>query len=143
MTQAYWAVAQTVTTMEHLVRRDIEKTHHGAFLPTYARHWKVDGREYSKEYPLIGGYVFFLTKPDDWAGIPDIHGVYRVMVVRDRDAVTAQEMARMMMGHATGQNNRTGEPRFTRYYRPPTKKAARFRRRKPRPGRRIRNTTGA
>jgi hypothetical protein len=36
-----------------------------------------DDREYAKEYPLIGGYVFFLTEGDDYAGIPDIHGVYR------------------------------------------------------------------
>jgi hypothetical protein len=59
MAEAYWAVAQTVTKMEHLVRRDIEKTNHGAFLPTCARFWKVDGRQYAKERPLIGGYVFF------------------------------------------------------------------------------------
>lgn len=151
---SYWAVAQTVTTMEHIVRREIEKTNHGAFLPTYAKHWKVDDREYSKEYPLIGGYVFFKTEPDKWAGIPDIHGVYRVMVIRSvdpatgkttsaRDAVTESEMARLVLGHAAGDHARTGEIRFTKYYRPPTKKSVRHKSRKPRPGNRLRNSTAA
>jgi hypothetical protein len=26
---SYWAVAQTVSTMEHIVRREIEKANHG------------------------------------------------------------------------------------------------------------------
>lgn len=133
--EAYWAVAQTVPRMEHLVRRDIEKTNHGAFIPTYAKHWRVDDREYSKEYPLLIGYVFFLTKPDEWAGIPDIHGVYKVLSSR----VLPDEMKRLMVGHASGEHDKIGERKFTRYYRPPTKKAVRYRRRRPRPGKRLRS----
>jgi hypothetical protein len=143
-TESYWAVAQTVTKMEHIVRRDIEKTNHGAFLPTRARFWAVDDREYSKETPLIGGYVFFLTKPDDWAGIPDIHGVYRVLsaVAIDHTGeaklkpcrVSELEMARLVVSHAAGDHNLTDPPKFTKYYRKPTKKSARYRRRRPRPG---------
>lgn len=140
-TECYWTVAQTVTKMEHIVRREIEKVNHGAFLPTYARFWKVDGRNYSKECPLIGGYVFFLTKPDDWAGIPDIHGVYRVLTNPDWSPkrVSESEMARLVLGHAAGDHNRTDPARFTKYYRPePT---TRRKSRKPRPGKRLRSFT--
>lgn len=141
--ERYWAVAQTVSNMEHIVRREIEKTHREAFLPTYARHWKIDDRAYAKEYPLVGGYVFFLTKPDDWAGIPDIHGVYRVLTKPNWEPsrVTDSEMTRLVLSHATGDHSRTDPPRYTKYYRRPTKKAARYRR--PRPGKRIRNCTAA
>lgn len=131
---SYWAVAQTVSNMEHIVRREIEKTNHGAFVPTYARHWKVDGRDYSKERPLLTGYVFFSTQGDDWAGIPDIHGVYNVLTSR----VQADEMKRLMIDHACGEHNVAGQPRYTRYYRAPTKKSVRYNRRRPRPGNRIR-----
>ncbi len=135
---SYWTAAQTVTNMEHLVRRDIEKANHGAFLPTFARHWKVDGREYAKERPLIGGYVFFMTKQDDWAGIPDIHGVFRVLSNPDGSPkrISQSEMARMVLGHAAGDHNRTDPAKFTKYYRPlPAQKKSS---RKPRPGKRIR-----
>lgn len=135
-----WAVAQTVTKMEHIALRDIEKTNHGAFVPTYAKHWKVDGRQYSKEYPLLHGYVFFLTKPDNWAGIPDIHGVYRVLSTVDWTPcrVTEKEMARLVMNSALNRYAEIAPPRYTKYYRPserPKRKSSR----KPRPSRRIRN----
>lgn len=145
-TGSYWAVAQTVTTMEHVVRREIEKTNRGAFLPTKVRFWKVDGREYAKEVAALGGYVFFVTNGEDWAGVPDIHGVYGVLVNPDRTPmrVSASEMARMEISHAAGHLNETLPPRFTKYYRPPTKKSVRFKRsRKPRPGNRLRNATAA
>ena len=95
---SYWAVAQTVSKMEHLVCRDIEKTHHGAFLPTYARFQMIDGRQHCKERPVFTGYVFFMTAEDDWAGIPDIHGVYRVPFNPNGSAqrVLDSEMKRMV-----------------------------------------------
>jgi transcription antitermination factor NusG len=134
--------------MEHIVRREIEKTNHGAFVPTYAKHWKVDGRQYSKEFPLLGGYVFFLTKPDDWAGIPDIHGVYRVLstVAIDRAGeaklkpcrVSDQEMNRLVLGTALNRHTEIAPHRYTKYYRP-SDKPKRKSSRKPRPGKRIRN----
>lgn len=138
---SYWTACQTVSKMEHLVRRDIEKAHHGAFLPTYARHWKVDGREYTKEYPLIGGYVFFLTKSDDWAGVPDIHGVYRVLSNPDGSAkrISDYEMARLVLCHAGGNHDRTDPSKFTKYYNPMP--VPQRRSRKPRPGKRIRGRT--
>lgn len=136
---SYWAVAQTVSTMEHLVRREIEKTNRGAFLPTYARSWKVDGKQYRKEYPQFLGYVFFLTEGDDWAGIPDIHGVYDVLATVNRSAkkVTETEMSRMVLNHAKGIHNEVSSARFTKYYRPAATK--RKNSRKPRPGNRLRN----
>ncbi|PDT71722.1 antitermination protein NusG [Bradyrhizobium ottawaense] len=120
MTERYWTVAQTVSKMEHIARRDIEKGGHGAFLPTYARHWKVDGRPHAKECPLFTGYVFFMTEAEDWAGIPDIHGVYRVPANPNGKAQRVKdcEMARLVLGHASGDHNRTDAPRYTRYYNP-------------------------
>lgn len=133
MTGRYWAVAQTVSKMEHVVRRDIEKTDRGAFVPTCVRFWKVDGREYAKERPVLGGYVFFLTDGDDWAGIPDIHGVYRVLTSRVMDA----EMARLTISHAAGEHNETMPPRYTKYYR--SESTRRKNSRKPRRSKRLQN----
>lgn len=144
----HWAVAQTVTTMEHIVRREIEKSERGAFVPTYTRHWKIDGKQYAKEYPLISGYVFFLMQADDWAGIPDMHGVYDVLANADRTAkrVTDIEMARLVLGHAKDIHRRTDLPRYTKYYRPSSN--GQFgrkpnRRRRPRPGKKLRDAMRA
>jgi transcription antitermination factor NusG len=120
MTERYWTVAQTVSKMEHLVRRDIEKTDHGAFLPTYARNWNIDGKSYARECALFTGYVFFMTEAEDWAGIPDIHGVYRVPANPNGKAqrVSEAEMARLVLCHASGAHDRVDPARFTRYYNP-------------------------
>jgi transcription antitermination factor NusG len=131
--ESYWTVAQTVSRMEHLVRRDIEKTNHGAFLPTYARLWSdKHGLPCAREYPLFRGYVFFLTQTDergdyDWSGINDIHGVYKVLSDANGIAkrVDASEMLRMMIGHATGDHDEIVVPPISR----------RKRRRRPRPRR--------
>lgn len=144
---AHWAVAQTVTKMEHLARREIEKTNHGAFLPTYAHHRKVDGRQYSNERPLLSGYVLFRTAPDDWAGIPDIHGIYGVLAGPDErgrlkpSPVTDAEMIRLFMGSALNHHNQVDAPRYTKYFR--GEKPKRKTSRKPRPGNRLRNYTAA
>jgi transcription antitermination factor NusG len=138
--KGYWAVAQTVSNMEHVVRREIEKTNRGAFVPTYGRFWKVDGEHCAKEYPLIGGYVFFVTSPDangdyDWSEVNDIHGVYRVLSGPDWEArrVREPEMARLVLGHLKGAHNKISEPKFTRYYNPQTApKSKRVRRQRPR-----------
>ena len=149
--ELHWAVAQCVSKMEHMVRREIEKTYHGTFVPTYTRHWKVDGRQYSKEVPLIGGYVFFQTAVDDYAGIPDIHGVYCVLASassladpnrpRPANRVPPADMVRMIVDDGSGEHDKTLEPRYTKYYRPQA--SARVgrkqrRRRRPRPGRQFR-----
>lgn len=135
--KSFWAAVQTVSKMEHLVRREIEKTNHGAFLPTCARHWLVDGRRYTKERPLFTGYVFFRTTGEDWAGIPDIHGVYRVLPARVEDS----EMKRMVFGHICRDHDETMTPRYTKYYRPPPINERRQKRRRPRKSRRARNPT--
>lgn len=146
MTERYWTVAQTVSKMEHIARREIEKTNHGAFLPTYARSWKVDGRDHVKECALFTGYVFFLTDGEDWAGIPDIHGIYNVPANPNHRAqrVRESEMFRLVVGHASGDHNRTDAPRYTKYFRgeiprSPQRKSSR----KPRPGKRLRNLVSA
>jgi transcription antitermination factor NusG len=144
MVERFWTVAQTVSKMEHVVRRDIEKADHGAFVPTYARHWSVDGRAYAKECALFTGYVFFMTEADDarreydWAGIPDIHGVYRVPANANGKPhrVRPEEMMRVVLGHAAGDHDEQQPARFTKFYNP--QKAEQERRRKnrrPRPRR--------
>lgn len=151
MTERYWAVAQTVSKMEHIARREIEKTNHGTFLPTYARSRKVDGHEYRKEIPLFTGYVFFMTEANDekreydWAGIPDIHGVYSVPANPSGKAqrVTEKEMMRMFFGHVRGDHNERAAPRYTRYYNPDRAPRQRTSSRKPRPGKRLRNLASA
>lgn len=135
--KSFWAAVQTVSKMEHLVRRDLEKTNHGAFLPTIARHWWVDGKRYSKERPLFTGYVFFRTDGKDWAGIPDIHGVYRVLPCRIADS----EMKRLVVGHICRDHDETREPRYTKYYRPPIIDRRQQKRRRPRRSRRARIPT--
>ena len=141
MTERYWTVAQTVSKMEHIARREIEKTEHGAFVPTYARHQVVDGRINSKECALFTGYVFFMTDGHDWAGIPDIHGIYHVPANPNHKAqrVRDSEMFRVVVGHAGGHYNRTEPPRYTKYYRAEAKAVKRKQSRKPRPGKRLRN----
>jgi len=138
--EAYWAVAQTVSKMEHIVRREIERTNRGTFLPTCARFWKVDGREYSKERALLTGYVFFKTNGRDWDGIPDMPGVYRVPANADETPmrVLPKEIRRLMIGHASGDHNEILPPRYTKYYRPDQKPKRRQRNRRPRPSKRLR-----
>lgn len=141
MTERYWTVAQTVSKMEHIARREIEKTEHGAFLPTFARHQDVDGRMHAKECPLFTGYVFFMTDGEDWAGIPDMHGIYSVPANPNHRAqrVRESEMFRLVIGHAGGHYNRTEAPRYTKYYRAEAHPVKRKQSRKPRPGKRLRN----
>lgn len=144
--EPYWAAAQTVSKMESIVRRDIEKSDRGAFLPTFARHWKVDNRQYSKECPLLTGYVFFLTTGDDWDGVPDIHGVYRVLsgpAAAEQELQTAmrvseKEMMRIVLGTALNYHTRIDPPRYTKYYRG-DRHEKRKTSRKPRPSKRARS----
>ena len=134
----FWAIAQCVPKMEHIVRREIEKANHAAFLPTCARFWTVDDKQFSKERPVYIGYVFFLTNGEDWAGIRDIHGVYNVpfnMESLTPMRVLPDEMRRVVVAHAEGLHNETLEPRYTKYYRgKPRAKRKEHRRRRPRPG---------
>lgn len=143
MTQRYWTVAQTVSRMEHLVRRDIERTNHGAFLPTCARRQLIDNKLHVKERPIFTGYVFFMTTSDDWAGIPDIHGVYRVPFNANGTAqrVLDGEMKRISVAHAAGEFDEMMPPRFTRFYGPPIERPKHKRRRtRPRKSRQFRET---
>lgn len=136
MAEQYWAACQTMPGREHLIRADIEDAGRGAFLPTLARTWVRDGKICATEAPAVAGYVFFRTTPDDWGQVSNIEGVQRVLV-NDGIAmrVSHGDMARMVLGHATGVHNRieawpTGERRQR------NKNS-----RKPRPGKRLRNNT--
>lgn len=140
--QPHWAVCQVLSRRGHLVREEIEKIGHGAFIPTFVKRWYVGGKEFAQELPLFPGYLFFFTEPDKWGGIEKrdesgIEGVFRVLAnAGAASRVTDAEMQRLFVDHATGAHNKiqgapveSGERR--RYSR---------RRRRPRPGKRWRET---
>lgn len=127
----FWAVAQTISGTEHVVRRDIEEAGFGAFVPTYARIWAAEGRMNAREYPLLRGYVFFKTSPDAWSPIASIDGVFGVLATAEGEAkrVSAAEMASLMLAHASGAYNQITVP---------PRHAEKRRRRRHRPSKRIR-----
>lgn len=137
----YWSACQVMPGREHVVRAEIEKGERGAFVPTYARAWFADGKVSAGERAAMQGYVFFRTRENDWGSVADIDGVQRVLTMENGDRprlakrVSDADMARMVIAHATGQHNRieaciyTGKPK------------ERQRRRRPRPGNRIRKAT--
>jgi transcription antitermination factor NusG len=119
---------------EHVIRADIEETNRGAFVPTHARTWVRDGKLCATETPSVPGYVFFRATDEDWGAVNNIEGVQRVLV-NDGLAmiVSHHDMARMVLGHAMGVNNRIVAPPR------PTAGRKRGNSRKPRPGKRIRS----
>lgn len=133
--QQYWGACQTMPGREHLIRADIEEGGRGAFLPTLARTWVRDGKLCATESPAVAGYVFFRTTPEGWGQVSNIEGVQRVLV-NDGIAmrVSNADMARMVLGHATGEHNRIDA-------RPAAERKQRGKSRKPRPGKRLRNNT--
>ena len=135
MTAVYWAVAQTFSGMENLVRCDIEEMGKGAFLPSYSVTRVRRGRKTCTRRPLLPGYVFFQTSPMGWGDVACIKGV--LDVARDVDGMIASrvcplEMHRMMLQNASAVHNRIeigGRP------------APRNRSRKPRRSKRARIST--
>jgi transcription antitermination factor NusG len=132
MAEQFWAACQAMPGLEHRIRADIEESGRGAFLATLARTWVRDGKLCATEAPAVPGYVFFRATDEDWGAVSSIEGVQRVLV-NDGLAmrVNHTDMARMVIGHATGEHNRL-EARIARA------KAERKKSRKPRPGNRIR-----
>lgn len=133
----HWAVCQILSHRGPRVREEIEKIGHGAFVPTFVKQWYVQGRKFAQELPLFPGYLFFYTDPDKWGGIEKrdetgIEGVFRVLAnAGAASRVTDEEMQRLFLDHATGAHNkieasRDGAGRYSK------------RRRRPRPGKRIR-----
>lgn len=102
----HWAVCQTFSSRVHRVRPEIEKIDRGTFLPTYARVWSSDGKLSIRERLLMPGYLFFVTKPEDWGAVKNVDGVYRVLTNGERASrVTDSEMHRMVLDHALGRHN--------------------------------------
>lgn len=144
MSEQYWGVCQTAAGREHMVRAKIEAGDRGAFLPTIAKTWVADGKLSAGERPALAGYVFFRTGPRTWPAVEDIEGVQQVLTLDVPDGdnvrrvakrVTDVEMARLVLGHATGAHNSIGASIYT------GKRRDRVRRRRPRPGKRIRKAT--
>ena len=99
--EPYWAVCRTFSFRVHRVMREIEKTNHGTFLPTYARVWSSRGKLSARERVLFPGYLFFQTVGDKWAAVRDVDGVHSVLTHGERaDEVKPHEMARMVIDHA-------------------------------------------
>lgn len=134
MAEQYWGACQTMPGHEHLIRADIEEAGRGAFLPTLARTWIREGKLCATEAPAVAGYVFFRTTLDDWGQVSSIEGVQRVLVNDGIPMrVSPTDMARMVLGHATGAHNRIEAVINS------DRKSRRKNSRKPRPGNRIRN----
>jgi hypothetical protein len=140
----YWAACQMMPGQEHIVRAKVEEADRGAFVPTFARMWAADGKVSAKECAAMSGYVFFRTNGLDWAQVEAIDGVQvltmegldnKGMPARIAKPVTDEEMRRMVLGHATGEHDRI-EACITQ-----RKARDRNRRRRSRPGRRIRKLT--
>ncbi|WP_458760533.1 transcription termination/antitermination protein NusG [Afipia sp. TerB] len=134
MPEQYWAACQTITGREHVVRAEIERMERGAFLPTMVRSWVSDGKLSVAERAAVPGYVFFRAQPDDWSPVQDIDGVIGVLANGDRAMrVSPDDMARLLIGHATGAHNRFearlssgGRRDRKKYRRPRPSKRARF-----------------
>jgi transcription antitermination factor NusG len=131
MTVAYWAVAQTFAGMENLVRCDIEEAGKGAFLPTYVVTRIRRGRKVDSNRPLVPGYVFFQTSPEDWAGVAAVEGVSGVLCDADGlpRRVHSMETHRLMLEHAFGQHDVSlalAPARRARSRKPRRSKRARF-----------------
>ena len=135
MAEQIWAVCRTITGREHVVRAKIEDMERGCFLPTYVRSWVSGGKLSLAERPTVPGYVFFRSDPCDWSPVLDIDGVIDVLSNGDRAMrISSDDMARLVLGHANGSNNRF-EARLARQ-----RGAARRKSRKPRPSKRARFT---
>lgn len=107
MAEQYWAACQTITGREHVVRAEIEKMERGAFVPTYFRSWISAGKLSVGERAAVPGYVFFRAKHDDWSPVEEIDGVIGVLSEGERARrVSPNDIARLMMGHALGTNDR-------------------------------------
>jgi hypothetical protein len=136
MADQYWAACRATPGREHLVRSEIEKLNHGAILPTYARTWISDGKVSCRETVLMPGYVFFRTEPKGWGAVSNIAGVEGVLsYVTKADDVMAKrvsdvEMARLIVGDFTGDHDCIQTD-------PTSERRERVRRRRPRPGKRI------
>lgn len=130
----YWAVAQVMTGREHVVRSEIEKSNYGAFLATYGEAGVRRGLRFARERALLPGYVLFYTGPETWGGVAGIEGLHRVLHTDGKAGrVRDDEMIELVLGHAIGSHNQivhvsSNAPRG-------------MRRRKPRPGKRLRKIT--
>lgn len=134
--EPYWAACQIVSHQAHLIRADIEKANHGTFIPTYVRVKYVKGTKYAQELPLLPGYLFFMTEPDQWSEVANINGVLDVLadgLVPRR--VTDEEMSRLTLEHAMGMHNNIQSG-----YQPRKKNSRR--RRRPRHGKALRTRNG-
>ncbi|MEY9580971.1 transcription antitermination factor NusG [Bradyrhizobium diazoefficiens] len=129
----YWAVAQVITGREHVVRSEIENSNYGAFLATYGQSGVRRGLRFARERPLLPGYVLFHTGPESWGGVAAIDGLIRVVNSQGKASpVQDSEMIRLVLGHAGGAHNEIAHA---------SSAAPRTRRRKPRPGKRLRKVT--
>lgn len=134
MSERFWAACRTFTGREHIIRAKIEEMDRGAFLPTYVRSWVSGGRPSATERAAIPGYVFFRSTRDDWPPVQSIDGVIGILLDGDRAMrIPHHEMARLMLDHAGGANNRfdgcistSTQPGRRRGRKPRRSKRARF-----------------
>lgn len=125
-----WAVARVFSKRAHRISRELEESGIGTFQPTYVRKWYSDGKLSTNERPLLPGYML-VQVGENWGAVGAVDGVYGLLTNAGRVcAVRGDEMARLMIAHATGQHDEIERPAEV--------ERVRRRRRRPRPGRRAR-----
>ena len=110
---SYWTVVYTDVSAERDVRRGLEGLGYGAFLPYYREgYWRGEKLQF-REKALLPRYVL-ANLPDDaaWGPIHQIHGANRVLTDAGAPArVPADQVATMMLSHASGLYNTTAPRR--------------------------------
>lgn len=99
--ETYWAVCRTFSFRVHRVAPEIEKINHPTFVPTYVRTWVSGGKLSSRERVLFPGYALFQTTDHDWSDVASMDGVDGVLASAGRAGrVTEAEFLRLFLGHA-------------------------------------------
>lgn len=128
-----WTAVQIFSKRAPRLQREAEDIGCGCFLPTYAKVRYIDGKRSSNERQLMPGYLFVKLRPDDRGRISDLEGVYRILPGAERALARLDaELVRTQLEHTNGRWDDIADapagPRV-RYSR---------RRRRPRPGKRLR-----
>lgn len=133
LTEINWNVAHVYSGTEREIRSAIEKTGRGAFVPTHVRGWFQGKHKRVREHPLMPGYVLFSLPVGDFGWGEFIYNIYGERRARVLGQVSDEDrVADLMIAHATGRHNAIQSRDKTGRFR-------RKRRRRPRPGKRLRD----
>jgi hypothetical protein len=138
MSEPYWTACYTQPGQEHKARAGIEDAGFGVFVPTFVRKGMFRGRLQTVEHPLMSRYIFVSIDESNDEHIGEIHRELIDGVSHLIGPVRNQDVSRLMMAHAMGAfdvvTHRDASGRFAKYQK---------RRRRPRPGKRLRDARAA